>query len=135
MKKLIIFSFLLLFTLTLCSCNKSEMSNSLPSGAGMYNVISDKSETTELVKKYGIKYISLSDGYFSTNLFRKDGFYGYNVTITQAGEVTYKPISKETAEELHLKPDFNWWNKHGSWLAIILGIIIILLKILDAAAD
>jgi hypothetical protein len=111
------------------------MSNSLPAGAGMYNVLSEKKEALEIINKYGIKYITLSDGYFCTNLFRKNGFYGYNVIVDKRGEVSYKPISKQIADELQLKPDFNWWNKHGSWLAIILGIVIILLKILDFAGD
>lgn len=133
MKNILFYSFVVLLVFTLFSCNKSEKSKYLPSGAGLYNVVSDKSESTELINKYEIKYICLSDGYMCTDLFRKDGVYGYNIAINN-GEFSYKPLNKRDADELHLKPDFNWWNRNGGWLAIILGICIILLKILDFAA-
>jgi len=128
MRKLIII--LLALTLFLfVSCKENKKGR-------FYEVKSETIEGKKAIEDYKIRYYSPDTWtILGSDLKRSEGVFVYLDQVTTDSS-DYKIISDESISKLSLQPHFSWWQRFGIWIAIPLGIILLLARIfLDEIID
>lgn len=114
---------ILLFTVLFSSCEYHF------GGAKVFKATSDSLSFKDSINYYNIKYISPNVyGVMFSDLYRAEGFFAYNVK-ENGNDIAYNRLDDNYVNKLKLKPDFNWWEAYGKWIAILLFAIYIFMSI------
>jgi len=98
-------------------------------GAKVFAVKSSVPAATEFVQEYGLKYVCFKTyGLFYADFYRTDCSFAVEVGKDAEGKRSFAPINDALAEELGLEPDFSFWDRFGSWLAVVLLLLVIFLR-------